>query len=141
MSELGCATVDAAQPDIEPTHEQQMTALVGQRLCTARLLRGWSLCEASLRSHVPVESLGQYEAGEQIIGVVELARIALAYGFGFDDLLGLRGDEDGREALRRAVFDRPSIAGMLQRGDLLPKPQHPHTILTAPDIDPSKIPF
>ena len=84
----------SSTPDGSPESEQDLDALIRQRIRGLRLARGWSLDDLGRRCHLSPSNLSRIETGQRRIAVDQLVTIARALGTTLDHLTESAGDDD-----------------------------------------------
>src|SRR5579863_2302697 len=74
--------------------EEDVDALVRQRIRGLRVARGWSLDDLARRCHLSPSNLSRIETGHRRIALDQLASIARALGTTLDQLLESVDDDD-----------------------------------------------
>lgn len=74
--------------------DEDLDALVRQRVRGLRVDRGWSLDALAARCGLSPSTLSRLETGSRRIGLDQLAAIARALGVSLDELVAADGDED-----------------------------------------------
>jgi transcriptional regulator with XRE-family HTH domain len=74
--------------------DQDLEAVVRQRIRGLRVARGWSLDEMAARSLLSPSTLSRIETGHRRIALDQMAAIARALGTSIDQLVEPVGDED-----------------------------------------------